>query len=149
MYKIRFEDMYRHDYPDLEGDSIVLTPKEYKKLPSFNFYKKEGNFKLQKGTFYEPVRNPVAHFPAVFITDPDWNGELDSEFSARFYYSGIKWILACLDVKKDYWIAFNLYDVAPLEESYGSTVRVCFPRHSQVFRVEEKYKEEIIRKFYP
>jgi len=144
MYKITFEDQPRHNEPDVEFDSIVLSLEQYQMLPELppDIFNEKCEF--HKGEFYEKVRNPKQSFPAIWIYNEDWKLKEEDDM----YMSNIvRWVFVCLDIEKDIWIAFTCYDLATWGDAYGSTVGVAYPRHGDVYCLDAKAKE-IVNKYF-
>lgn len=150
MYKITFEKQPRHGELDVEYDSIILTDEQYHTLPTFPTAEKfDNNCKFNSGRFYEQVRHDHdVSWPAIWISHPNWVLPNNASEAGGYLYDKIRYIFACIDEEKDYWIAFDYYDLATVEEAYGSTVGVAFPRHGTVYRLDaDAFK--IVRDFYP
>ena len=143
MYTIRFCDQTRQNTKDSERNSIILCEDQINSLPILSLEtftdktKLNGPCQFITGTFYEKVRNPKAHFPAIWIRNDAWQLE-DSDF---YLDKHIRWVLICLDSKKDIWIAFEYYDIATADDVYGSSVNVSFPRHGEIYRLNDACKD--------
>lgn len=149
MYKITFDNQPRHGEPDTEGNSIVLSQEKYEDLPVYhdpNIFN-TNDIVIKKGRFLEQVRHPEKSFPSVsFSTDLKLHsGNVIEE--GGYADDSITLIFVCIDEEKDFWIAFNFYDLATLEDAYGSTVSVSFPNHDTVCRIDEETKQAM-RKYF-
>lgn len=141
-YRIRFFMQVRQGFMDYEGDSIYLTAREYFKLPKISVESFVGDCKFSKGEFWEPVRDPVTSFPAVFIKNDAWIRE-DSDYLNK----EVVWVFVCIDADEDFWIAFKYWDSVDVGEAYGATVNVSFPEHGEVYRLDESCMK-VVHKFY-
>lgn len=141
-YRIRFEQQVRDGFLDYESGSIYLTTKEYFDLPELSAERFPTDCKISKGEFPEPVRSPYYSLPAVFIKNDKWIQKKKDVINPEFY-----WVFVCIDVEKDFWIAFEYGDAVDVGEAYGTTVGVSFPWHGDVYRLDESCMK-IVRKFY-
>ena len=139
MYKLRFDFQYRHDCPDEEVNSIVLTDETYAALPVLNFEETfDDESVFQYVPFAEQVRHVAKAFPAICVMNNKWRMEDDSYLDRE-----VRWHFVCLDKAKGIWIAFKCWDAATDAEAYGSTVKVSLPCHGEVYRLDEKCMEVV------
>jgi len=143
MYKIRFDFQTESGIPDSESCSIVLTKEQYEQLPKLSIRGFRNDCVIHKKDFYEQVRNPKVHFPALWIFNDSWKLKNPEEYID----SSICMVFVCLDMNEDIWIAFKYYNLATIEDAYDSTVSVSYPAHGDVYALDEKSKE-IIKQFF-
>ena len=149
MYKITFDNQPRHDIPDEEYNSIVVTDESYKKLPKLSLTNFDDACKFSKGEFCDQIRHEPEHrYPALWISNPGWKLEKSPGQSMDYIDDTIYWVFVCLNVKANMWIAFQYYDAASWDDAYGSTVGVSYPRHGPVYRLTKEHMK-IVRKFFP
>ena len=150
MYKITFDDQPRHGLPDVELDSIILTDEQYHNLPVFPTAEKfDDNCKFESGRFFKQVRhNNGVSWPAIWISHPDWLLPNDADDEDGYLNNKIRCVFVCIDEEKDYWIAFDYYNLATAGDAYCSLVGVASPRHGTVYRLDSDALR-IVRRFYP
>lgn len=141
-YKIRFLMQVRQGFEDYEYNSIYLTTEDYFKLPELSMESFPSDCEISKGEFFEPVRPPSTPYPAVFVKNDAWIRK-NSDYLEKEVY----WVFVCIDVERDFWIAFKYWDSADLDEAYGATVNVSFPGHGEVYRLDESCMN-VVREFY-
>ena len=149
MFKMHFEAQTRHNQPDYESGSIVLTRERYNQLPvlSAEIFKDE-RCTFHAGNLSEQTRHPEKKFPSINISHPDWRLEPASENSGGYLDDSISWKFLCVEPNEDLWIAFELWDSTTLGDVYFSTVDVSYPGHGPLYRLDEECME-IVHRYYP
>lgn len=148
MFKIPFESQTRHNEIDVESGSIVLSKEDYLNLPVLSSEIFDAKTTYYRGDFFEQIRHPEKSYSAVFVKNPNWKLEPATPLSGGYMDDSIKWVFVCLDNNDDIWIAFTICDRATFEDAYGSTVRVSYPSHGDVYRLDAKCLA-IAHRFYP
>lgn len=136
MYRILFENQVAQGSPDYIYDPIYLTEADYDNLPVLDydkFFDKDCVFKMV--SFREPIRHEPRRFSAIRVENDKWNSDRYELMDPR-----VVWYFVCLNGRKNVWIAFKYWDEATLDDTMHATVGVSFPRHGDVYRLDDKCK---------
>lgn len=146
MYEIRFENQCRQGCEDYPGPSICLSYKDYCSLPIIDskaVFDEDCDFK--KRTFFEQVRHPSKEFKSIWVSNPNWH--LPNNSSNPYMCTEIHWVFVCISEAKNAWIAFKFWDEVDAGEAYTATVGVSFPRHGELYRLDNECRK-IVKNFY-
>lgn len=143
VYEIKFSNQTRENMPDTESYTIRLTKEQYLKLPELSIGNMGNKCQFYKEDFPEQIRNPKKTFPALWLCNPGWR----LKEPENYLNPEVKLVFVCLDMKNDIWIAFPYFDLATVEDAYGSTVSVSCPAHAEVYRLDDEFIRFVKRFF--
>lgn len=144
MYNIRFDCQTEAGIPDYESCSIVLSKEQYEALPELPINTFDENCTFFMREFKEPTRNPSKSFPAIWVSNPNWQLEQPESFEEQYNEPEYNWVLVCIDTQKNFWIAFKFWNAATNAEVMDySSVGVAYPWHGDVYRLGDILKKVI------